>query len=123
MSDTSPPPASDSDEPSEAAPKGSAAVIVQGLLPVVKEAKSRLANHDIPSVVVPAPADAAKDPRGALFLLAIDPKAVDAAQAILVGDVTAPVIDFNAAEMTCPACTHTFETGPKECPDCGLFLG
>jgi hypothetical protein len=34
-----------------------------------------------------------------------------------------PVVDFNAEEMTCPACGHTFATGPTECPDCGLFLG
>lgn len=35
----------------------------------------------------------------------------------------AAVIDFDAAELTCPACGHTFPTGPNECPDCGLFLG
>jgi len=34
----------------------------------------------------------------------------------------APVVDFNQEEMTCPACMHTFATGPKACPDCGLFL-
>jgi rubrerythrin len=34
-----------------------------------------------------------------------------------------PVIDLNAAEVTCPACGHTFDTGPSECPDCGLFIG
>ena len=33
------------------------------------------------------------------------------------------VLDFGADEMTCPACLTTFATGPKECPDCGLFLG
>ena len=33
------------------------------------------------------------------------------------------VIDFEAEEMTCPACLTTFATGPQECPDCGLFLG
>lgn len=33
------------------------------------------------------------------------------------------VVDFNAADMTCPACATTFATGPSECPDCGLFLG
>lgn len=33
------------------------------------------------------------------------------------------VLDFNAAEMQCPACGHAFPTGPNECPDCGLFLG
>lgn len=35
----------------------------------------------------------------------------------------ATVVDFNAPEMRCPACGHTFATGPRECPDCGLFLG
>ena len=33
------------------------------------------------------------------------------------------VLDFAAEEMQCPACLTTFETGPKACPDCGLFLG
>ena len=33
------------------------------------------------------------------------------------------VLDFDAAEMTCPACLTTFPTGPKECPECGLFIG
>lgn len=33
------------------------------------------------------------------------------------------ILDFGAAEMTCPACLTTFPTGPNECPDCGLFLG
>ncbi len=33
------------------------------------------------------------------------------------------VINFNAAEITCPACGTSFPTGPAECPDCGLFLG
>ena len=32
------------------------------------------------------------------------------------------VLDFNAEEMTCPACLTTFATGPEECPDCGLNL-
>ena len=43
--------------------------------------------------------------------------------AILQPPEQAPVVDFNQEEMTCPACMHTFPTGPKECPDCGLFLG
>lgn len=102
-----------------------AAVIVQGLLPVVKEAKSRLARAEIPAVIVPAPEveGAPKDPRGKLFLLAIAPERVDDAQKLLVGQVEAPVVDFNAKEMTCPACGHSFPTGPKACPDCELFLG
>lgn len=33
------------------------------------------------------------------------------------------VIDPESAETTCPACLHTFETGPAECPDCGLAIG
>lgn len=33
------------------------------------------------------------------------------------------VIDHDADEIQCPACLGTFATGPKECPDCGLFLG
>lgn len=33
------------------------------------------------------------------------------------------VIDFSQEEMTCPACLTKFKTGPRECPDCGLFLG
>ncbi len=33
------------------------------------------------------------------------------------------VLDFGANEMTCPACMTRFATGPRECPDCGLFLG
>jgi len=33
------------------------------------------------------------------------------------------VLDFDAPQMRCPACGFEFETGPKECPDCGLFLG
>jgi hypothetical protein len=33
------------------------------------------------------------------------------------------VVDFDQAEMTCPACLTKFATGPRECPDCGLFLG
>ncbi len=33
------------------------------------------------------------------------------------------VLDFSAAEMTCPACLTTFATGPDECPECGLNLG
>ena len=33
------------------------------------------------------------------------------------------VVDHDAAEMQCPACLTTFATGPKECPECGLFLG
>jgi primosomal protein N' len=32
-------------------------------------------------------------------------------------------VNFDAEQMQCPACLHEFETGPKECPDCGLFLG
>jgi rubrerythrin len=32
------------------------------------------------------------------------------------------VIDHNAVEITCPACTTTFATGPTACPDCGLGL-
>ncbi len=33
------------------------------------------------------------------------------------------VLDFAAEQMTCPACLTSFATGPRECPDCGLFLG
>ncbi|MBK8230752.1 MAG: hypothetical protein IPK72_09265 [Candidatus Eisenbacteria bacterium] len=33
------------------------------------------------------------------------------------------VVDWNAPEMRCPACLHQFATGPRECPNCGLFLG
>ena len=33
------------------------------------------------------------------------------------------VLDFGAETMTCPACLTSFPTGPRECPDCGLFLG
>ena len=33
------------------------------------------------------------------------------------------VLDFDAPEMTCPACLTTFATGPESCPDCGLFIG
>lgn len=33
------------------------------------------------------------------------------------------ILDFGAEEMTCPACLTSFATGPKECPECGLFLG
>ena len=33
------------------------------------------------------------------------------------------VLDFDAEEMTCPACLTTFKTGPDRCPDCGLFIG
>ena len=33
------------------------------------------------------------------------------------------VLDFGADQMTCPACLTTFATGPRECPECGLFLG
>ena len=33
------------------------------------------------------------------------------------------IVDFDAEEMSCPACGHSFPTGPRECPDCGLFLG
>ena len=32
------------------------------------------------------------------------------------------VLDFNAEEMTCPACLTTSPTGPKACPECGLQL-
>jgi hypothetical protein len=32
------------------------------------------------------------------------------------------VLDFNAAEMTCPACLTAFPTGPQACPECGLQL-
>jgi predicted amidophosphoribosyltransferase len=33
------------------------------------------------------------------------------------------VVDFDQPTMTCPACLAEFDTGPRECPDCGLFLG
>jgi len=33
------------------------------------------------------------------------------------------VLDFDAEEMTCPACLTTFATGPDRCPDCGLSFG
>ena len=33
------------------------------------------------------------------------------------------VIDHDAAEIQCPACLTKFASGPKECPECGLFLG
>ena len=36
------------------------------------------------------------------------------------------VLDFDAEEMTCPACLTTFPSGPppgpSRCPDCGLNL-
>ena len=32
------------------------------------------------------------------------------------------VLDFNAEEMTCPACLTSFATGPEACPECGLQL-
>ena len=32
------------------------------------------------------------------------------------------VLDFNAEEMTCPACLTSFATGPTACPECGLQL-
>jgi hypothetical protein len=45
-----------------------------------------------------------------------------AAQALQPPDEI-PVIDLDAEEVTCPACQFTFATGPRECPDCGLFIG
>lgn len=36
---------------------------------------------------------------------------------------TEAVLDFDAPTMTCPACSTTFDTGPTECPDCGLYIG
>jgi len=38
-------------------------------------------------------------------------------------EVCSIVLDFGAEQMTCPACLTSFATGPRECPDCGLFLG
>jgi len=34
------------------------------------------------------------------------------------------VVDLDAdAEVSCPACAHTFRPEGPECPDCGLYLG
>ena len=42
---------------------------------------------------------------------------------LLKGPDTAPVIDFNADEIECPACGYRFKPGPQQCPDCELFIG
>lgn len=33
------------------------------------------------------------------------------------------VIDLDAAESSCPACTATIPAGKLRCPDCGLRFG
>jgi predicted amidophosphoribosyltransferase len=33
------------------------------------------------------------------------------------------VVDFDAAEATCPACGTQFPTSATRCPDCGLNFG
>ena len=33
------------------------------------------------------------------------------------------VVDFDAAETTCPACGTSFATDATRCPDCGLNFG
>jgi hypothetical protein len=38
-------------------------------------------------------------------------------------EISRIVVDHNASHIQCPGCLTKFETGPNECPDCGLFLG
>jgi rubrerythrin len=67
------------------------------------------------------------------FWLAVAGPELDHAQEVLASDweslldepgaSACGVLDFSQPTMTCPACNTTFDTGPTECPDCGLFIG
>lgn len=38
-------------------------------------------------------------------------------------EISKMIADHNASHIQCPGCLTKFETGPSECPECGLFLG
>lgn len=99
-----------------------AVVVAEGGLPRVKELLRALEQRGVSAAVLP-PSGGCRTGCGTKYRLAVPSEALEEAKQLLGPPPDAPVVDFNASEMTCPACGHEFATGPSECPDCGLFLG
>ena len=97
-------------------------ILAEGGLSRMKEMVGMLKRKGVSSEILP-PADGCVSGWGTKYRLAVASEVLKEAIMILQPPEPAPVVDFNQEEMTCPACMHTFATGPKECPDCGLFLG
>ena len=108
-----------------------AVALLKGDMQYVKAMRARLLEVGIACDVVPEDCTS-----GACssFFLAVAKEQAEEAASLLDADwrselsdeaqaAAATVIDFDAEEMTCPACLTKFATGPEECPDCGLFLG
>lgn len=115
------------------------AVVLRGNLADLQRAGDRLEQHGIEAAVVTAPGSGTGGGCCSPTLYLVVAKE-DAAKAFVVFDqdwkrgltdeqlaaleaAAGIVIDPESAETTCPACLHLFETGPAECPDCGLAIG
>ena len=114
------------------------AVLMRGSLADLQRAGDRLGQHGIEAVVVRVEADdgsgcckptlclvtAREDAAAAFAVFDADwRRGLTDEQVAALEAASAIVVDPDAAETTCPACLTTFETGPADCPDCGLALG
>lgn len=115
------------------------AVVMRGSLADLQRAGDRLGDHGIEAAVVTAPGQQAgggccspslylvvarDDAQAALAVFDQEWKRGLSPEQLAALEASAGIVlDPEAAETTCPACLHTFETGPVECPDCGLALG
>jgi hypothetical protein len=114
------------------------AVVLSGQLANLQRAGERLVEHGIDAQVVKGPGEDGPGCCSAKFYLVVARENAPAALAVFDKDwrhgmseeqIAALearaeiIIDPDAAETTCPACLHTFSTGPAQCPDCGLTIG
>jgi hypothetical protein len=115
------------------------AVVLRGSLGDLQRAGDRLEQHGIEAAIVTAPGQnagagccspslylvvAREDAQASFAVFDQDWKRGLTEEQLAAMETSAGiVIDPEAAETTCPACLHTFQTGPAECPDCGLSIG
>ena len=115
-------------------------VVLGGALADLQRAGDRLGQHDIEAAVVNPAGDDGCSSGGCspkLYLVVARENAA-AAFAVFEQDwkrglteeqlaaleaAASIVVDPDSGQITCPACLTTFETGPVDCPDCGLAIG
>ncbi len=110
-----------------------AIIVEEGSLVDLKRASKSLQSAGIRTALLPKDGPDCKVGCGTKFLLCIPQEDLDKAREHLGAqwaktsaghpDAHENVLDFSQPTMTCPACLTTFDTGPEECPDCGLYIG
>ncbi len=129
------PPMSCSDGvPQTALPTGTT-LFAEGGVPALGAMCAFLRSAGIDAALVRPPADCSTGCSPKVWLAVATPQLAEAARVLQeqkeqeerqldeAGRAAAQIVDFDAAEATCPACGTAFATTSTRCPECGLNFG